>query len=84
LTVNRQKAEEHFRKDVWYPITAEGIKEVFDNMAHFTTEERNWMIEHVPPGIYANPEDAISAVQWGSALNPGGVALKARDLLAGT
>jgi hypothetical protein len=81
--VNREQAEGHFRRDVWYPITAEGIKEVFDNMSHFTPEERNWMSEHVPPGVYANPEAAIRAVEWGQGRNPGNVALETRDLRPG-
>ncbi len=63
-TVNREKAEEHLRRDITYPITAEGIRELYDNMRHFTAEDREW-VRHVPPGIYRTPEEAIQAVRWG-------------------
>ena len=63
--MNREKAEEYFRRDIWYPITAEGICELCNNMRHFTAEDRKWVNEHIPPGIYATPEQAIGAVEWG-------------------
>ncbi|GEM_PF-2517961 len=63
--MNREQVEEHFRRDTTYPITAEGIRELWDNLRHFTAEERSWVREHVPPGVYANPEAAIRAVRWG-------------------
>ena len=62
--MNLEQAAEHFRRDITYPITAEGICELCDNMRHFTTEDRKWISEHVPPGVYATPEDAIRAVLW--------------------
>jgi hypothetical protein len=63
--LNREQAEEHLRRDVTYPITAEGIRELYDNMRHFTAEDREWVRKVVPPGVYMTPEDAIRAVRWG-------------------
>ena len=63
--MNRQEAEEHFRRDITYPITAEGIYELYDNLRHFTPADRKWVNENVPPGVYATPEEAIRAVTWG-------------------
>jgi len=63
--MNRQQAEEHLRKDIWYPITADGICELCDNMRGFTAEDRKWINDHVPPGVYETPEQAIHAVTWG-------------------
>jgi hypothetical protein len=63
--MNREQFEEHFRFDTTYPITAEGIHELWENLRHLTAEERTWAREHVPPGVYACPEDAIRAVRWG-------------------
>jgi hypothetical protein len=63
--VNREQVEEYFRRDIWYPITAEGICELSDNLRHVTAADRQWINEHVPPGIYSSPEEAIRAVKWG-------------------
>jgi len=62
--VSREQMEEYFRRDVWYPNTADGICELCDNMRHFTAEEREWVNNHVPPGIYGTPEEAIRAIEW--------------------
>ncbi|HTW91152.1 MAG TPA: hypothetical protein VMH22_05530 [bacterium] len=64
ITVNRQQAEEHFHRDITYPITAEGICELCDNMIRFTAEDREWISKHIPPGVYETPEQAIRAVEW--------------------
>ena len=63
--MNRQEAEEHFRRDITYPITAEGIYELYDNLRHFTAADRKWVNENVPPGVYMTPDQAIQAVRWG-------------------
>lgn len=62
--MNREQAEEYFRRDVWRPITAEGIYELSGNFRHVTTADRQGINEHLPPGIYRTPEDAIPAVKW--------------------
>jgi hypothetical protein len=62
--LNREQAEEYFRKDVWYPITADGISELSDNFKHVTAADRQWINEHLPPGLYRTPEDVIRAVRW--------------------
>jgi hypothetical protein len=65
ITVNREQVEEHFRRDITYPNTAEGICELCDNIIRFTAEDREWINKHVPPGVYQTPEQAIRAVEWG-------------------
>lgn len=63
--MNLDQAEEHFRRDITFPTTAEGIHELYDNMWRFTAEDREWVRKVVPPGVYMTPEDAIRAVRWG-------------------
>lgn len=65
VAMNREQMEEYFRRDIWYPITAEGICELCDNLRHVTAADRQWINEHIPPGVYKTPDDAISAATWG-------------------
>jgi hypothetical protein len=62
--MNREQAEIYLRIDITYPITADGICELCDNLRHITAEEREWVARHVPPGVYLTPDDAIRAVRW--------------------
>jgi hypothetical protein len=60
----RAGLDPRIRKCAAHPATAEDIKEACNNLAHFTTEDKNWMSEHLPEGRYETPEAVIRAVGW--------------------